>query len=207
MFASVAGDILIGLVLAGVVLGGTALAAVLVWRSLRRRWRLLATHAAARTASGLWTGAAALLESVGAGSRLSAGHGDISTWPPARSRREVRRAVDEAEAAVRGAADAGAPVGELPDLCRRLRAGAQDLDRLLATGGDVRHPRSGVGVLQPQVAEVLSASSSIRRAAVTAAGDATGPRLASLADDADREVRCLSAGVASARTSVPHPGA
>ena len=92
-------------------------------------------------------------------------------------------------------------------MCRRLRAGADEVDRLLAAAGDVRRPGGPDGApLQDQVAEVLAASSRISLAALRAAGDATGPRLAALVEDADRELRCLSAGVERAREAVPHPG-
>ena len=199
MLADAAPVVLAGLVFAGAVVAAATVAGLVAWRALRRRWRRVASHAAVRTAAAIWA-------TTGAGQRWVPNAGaDITRWSPQRARREMRRAVGDAEAAVRSAAEAGAPVGELPDLCRRLEAGAGDVDRLLNMGAAVGLGTEAGGVHR-QVAEVLAASSSIRLAAVTAASDATAPRIGSLASDADREVECLTAGLASARASLPHPG-
>jgi hypothetical protein len=196
MTASVSTDILVALVLLGLLVVGAVVAGMVLWRTLRRRWRLLGAHPAVRVAASAWTVASA----VGA----RAGRRDVGGWGAPRSRRELWGSVAKAEAAVEEADRAGAPVGDLPDLCRRLRVAAGDVDRLLVMGAEL--PVDAATGVRTQVAEVLSASANIRLAAVTATSDASAPRVSAIAADADRELQCITAGVKSARSSLPHPG-
>jgi hypothetical protein len=193
VLASATPEIVAVLAFVGLLTAGAVAVGVLVWRSLRRRWRILGAHPAVRTASLVW----GLVSGIGL--RVPAG------WDVGRAahrpRREMWRAVGQAEEAVAEADRAGAPVGELPDLCRRLHAAAQDVDRLLVIGADL--PPGASGGLRRQVAEVLAAAGNIRLAAVTAASDASGPRVSELAGDARREVECIAAGLERARTSFP----
>ena len=184
--------VLLGALVALVLLGAAAMtAAYLVWRRVRRRWRALRNHAGLRAA-------VALAGTVRAGR--------LGTPPIARLRFELWQSVSMATRAVRGAAEAGAAMADLPALCRRLRAAAEDLDRLLlmATGLDARAPQ--VGELRRQVAEALDASDAIRLAALASAGDAASARMGTLAADAGREVEAVAAGVARSRVALSGPG-
>ena len=58
--------------------------------------------------------------------------------------------------------------------------------------------------LRAQVGDVLRASSDVQRAAVASAGDLNGQRVRALVQDADHELRCLDAGLESARTALPN---
>ena len=106
-----------GTLAAVLVIGAAAVAGLVLWRAAKRRYRLVRNHAATQTAVALW----------GAG-LLPRGRGvccpeDLSGLITLRSSRRMWRAVDLAERGVRHAAEgAGAAVGDLPALCRRLRA-------------------------------------------------------------------------------------
>jgi hypothetical protein len=167
-------------------------AALLVRRTVRRRWRLVRSHGAVITLLALWDATAALR----AGRRRPLAGDNWSS--PRRVRRSLWQAVDGAADAVRTAADLGAPVAELPSLCRRLEGAAADLDRVLRLepGGPV--PPS----IRGHVQDVMRAADDVRRVAIAAAGDACDPRVAELARDADDEVQLLDAGLASARAAL-----
>ncbi len=109
------------------------------------------------------------------------------------------RTVDQAERAVRAADGIGASTVGLTSICARLRASVADLDTVL------RVEPSGVlpVELRAQVGDVLRAASDVQRAAVTSAGDHNGQRVRALVQDADHELRCLDAGLESARTALP----
>src|SRR5437899_11802246 len=68
-----------------------------------------------------------------------------------RARRELWRAVGAAEYAVAAAGRGGAPTGDLPALCRRLRQAAESADRRLAIGQRPAVPGAGP---EPGVSEV-----------------------------------------------------
>ena len=104
--------------------------------------------------------------------------------------RKMWRTVAGAEDAVRRCAKAGAPVGDLPGLCRRLRSVAGDVERTLRLGA--------VGSRR-QAAEVMVAAGDVRGAAAAAMADLSGPRARALAADAEREVRSISAGLDAGR--------
>jgi len=103
---------------------------------------------------------------------------------PASSSDVLWQAVDQAETAVTAAMAAGAPVGDLPSLCRRLRATATALDGLPADDG-----------VRRQVADVVATAGTIQSAATTATtAVVTGDQLRDLVADTDREVASLAAG-------------
>lgn len=170
---------------------------VVTWIRLRRRWRAL------RSSTTLRTGVALLgvLRSTGSArwrtGRWAAGAAGAAD-APAVLRLHLWQSVDAATRAVEAAERSGGSVGDLPSLCRRLRAATEDLDRLLVLAGGpdpVTGPGDGLG---RQVADVREAASSIRRAALVSAGDAAAARMGRLTDDARREVECVAAGVARA---------
>jgi hypothetical protein len=177
-----------------VVLGVAAavVAALLVRRTVRRRWRLVRSHGAVIALLALWDATAALRAR-----RRRPLAGD--NWSsPRRVRRSLWQAVDGAADAVRTAADLGAPVAELPSLCRRLEGAVADLDRVLRLEPAGPVPPS----IRGHVQDVMRAADDVRRVAIAAAADACDPRVAELARDADDEVQLLDAGMASARAAL-----
>ena len=56
-----------------------------------------------------------------------------------------------------------------------------------------------------QVIEVMQAAADVQRAAVASASDANGQRVRDLVRDADHEIQCLDAGLASAQAVLPPP--
>lgn len=192
-------------ILAGALLVATALmaamtaAAFLVWRWGRRKWRAFHAHAAVVGARSLWDATA----DGGFGHRTPRSSGDVDQevhqWTPRQVRRELWRAVDQADAAVRTASRAGAPVASLPDLCRRLNDAAVGLDQVLRVETGSRAPDQ----VATQAAEVIRAASDVRRAAVASASDATGHQVRELVRDADHEIQCLDAGLASVQAALP----
>ena len=135
---------------------------------------------------------------MGSARRAPSTPDDIYRWTPRRVRKELWRSVDRADAAVRAASDAGAPIASLPSLCRRLHDAAVGLDRVL------RIETSGTAPVDvaAQVIEVIQAASDVQRAAVASASDATGQQVSDLVRDADHEIQCLDAGVASAQAAL-----
>jgi hypothetical protein len=180
-----------GTLAAVVVIGAAAVAGLLVWRAAKRRYRLVRNHAAAQTAVALW-GVASSLEAR----RLLSG--DVRGLVTLRASRRMWRAVALAERGVGHAQAAGAAVGDLPALCRRLRSVATDVDHQVQLEAAAGSPGRSEPVRR-QVDDVLDAAHDIARAASVSVGEVTGPRAAELADDADREIRALSAGLARAR--------
>jgi hypothetical protein len=118
---------------------------------------------------------------------------------PRQVRKELWRAVDQARAAVRAAADAGAPTASLPALCRRLQEVAVALDQVLRVESSGTVPRE----VAEQVVEVVRAATDVQQAAVASASDANGQRVRDLVRDAGQEIQCLDAGLASVRAALP----
>ena len=54
-----------------------------------------------------------------------------------------------------------------------------------------------------QVVEVVRAATDVQKAAVASASDANGQRVRDLVRDADQEIQCLDAGLASVRAALP----
>ncbi|MGO8871007.1 MAG: hypothetical protein ACLQPH_06310 [Acidimicrobiales bacterium] len=178
------------------VVGGAALGTFLAWRYGRRKWRAFHSHGAVVGARTLW-------EATWSGrlrQRPAASSADMREWTSRRVRKELWRSVDQADAAVRTADDLGGPTASLPSLCGRLREAAIALDRVLRVEPAGPAPEE----MAAQAADVMQAAEDVRRAAVASASDATGQRVRDLARDADQELQCLDAGLASTRAALPH---
>ncbi len=183
------------LVLLVTVMVATVAGAYLLWRYGRRRWRAFHSHGAVTAATALW-------ETTASGwfrPRRPVAADQAAQWPARRLRKEMWRAVDQADAAIRAARDVGAPTASLPSLSRRLRATAVSLDQVLRVepSGPVPAP------VAEQALDVVKAAGDLQRAAVVSASDATGHQVADLSRDADQEISLLDAGLASARAALP----
>jgi hypothetical protein len=198
MVASVLVLLLVGgLVFVSLVMAAVATIGFLLWRYGRRKWRALRSHSAVVGAGLLW----AAVSSRHVRPRPAASPDDMKDWPARAVRKELWRSVDRAEAAVRTADDLGGPTASLPSLCRRLRHVAIALDRILRVA-----PESSVSPpLAAQAFDVMRAASDVQRAAVASAGDATGQNVGDLSRDADHELQCLDAGLASTRAVLGPP--
>lgn len=196
MLADLWEPVLVGtLVVATVLMSGMVVGGLLVWRYGRRKWRAFHSHGAVVGAMALWEATAA----GGYRRRAPWSPEDVYRWTPRRVRKELWRSVDGADAAVRAASDAGAPTASLPSLCRRLNAAAVALDRVLRIESSGTVPTE----VAAQVVEVIQAASDVQRAAVASASDATGQQVRDLVHDADHEIQCLDAGLASAQAALP----
>lgn len=191
MNASLEPVLLGGTLAAVLVIAAAAVAGLMLWRSAKRRWRMVRNHTATQTAVALW-GVASSLEAR----RLLSG--DLSGLATLRASRRMWRAVEVAERGVGHADGVGAAVGDLPALCRRLRSVATDVDRQVQLEVAAGSPGRSAHVRR-QVADVMAAARDIQQAAAVSVGDVTGPRARELAVDADREIRSLSAGLDRAR--------
>lgn len=184
--------VVLALSVAAVVVG-----ACLVWRYGRRKWRAFHSHGAVVAAMAVW-------EATASGRirhRAPLAAESAGQWSARRVRREMWRAVDRTDAAVRVATEVGAPTASLPSLCRRLRQSAIGLDQVLRVEPSAPVPPE----VAEQAMEVIRAANDLQRAAVASASDATGQRIDNLAADADQEIRLLDAGLASARAVLPRP--
>lgn len=170
---------------------------LLLWRFGLRRWRLLRSHQAVVGAGVLWTAVTSRSRWRGPAHSPS----DMADWPARAVRKEMWRAVDRAEAAVRTADDLGGPTASLPSLCRRLRHASIDLDRILRMEPD----GATSSAVATQAFEVMRAASEVQRAAVASAGHATGHHVEALTRDAEEELLCLDAGLASTRALAGEP--
>jgi hypothetical protein len=93
---------------------------------------------------------------------------------------------------VAAAVAAGAPVGELPALCRELRRLRRDADRrlmLAAVDGRGRDEQARV-----QAAAVRASAERIRSLAVRSLTETSGPAASRLATHVDTEATALDAG-------------
>jgi len=115
-----------------------------------------------------------------------------------RARRELWRAVGAAEHAVAAARRGGAPTGDLPALCRRLRQAAESADRHLAIGQRSAVPGAGPEPGVSEVSNLVSAAGQIQAAASAALASVSAPAAHQLAADVHIEAEALSAGLASA---------
>jgi hypothetical protein len=173
------------LVFAALLMAAGVVAVFLLWRFSRRKWRAFRSH-------GMVIGAVALWEATASG-RLRpqpSSFADVNLWTPKRVRRELWRAVDGADAAVRAASQG---------LCRRLRDVSVGLDRVLRVEPTGTVPPDVVS----QAVDVMRAASDVRAAAVASASDANAQKVRSLVLDADHEIQCLDAGLASAQSALP----
>jgi hypothetical protein len=186
-----------GLVFISLVVATISAAGFLLWRYGRRKWRALRSHSAVVGAGLLWTAASARYVRP----RRATSPDDMSDWPARQVRREMWRSVDRAEAAVRTADDLGGPTASLPSLCRRLRHAAMGLDRILRVEPD----GAASPILAAQAFDVMRAASDVQQAAVLSAGDANARRVDELSRDADHELVCLDAGLASTQAVLGRP--
>jgi hypothetical protein len=184
------------LVFVGLVAAVTFTGGYLLWRYGRRKWRAFHSHGAVVAAGSLWAASSGYLRP-----RFELSAEVAGRWPARRVRKEMWRAVDQAQAAVRSAAGVGAPTASLPSLCARLREAAIGLDQVLRVDPSGPVPPAVV----EQVLEVVRAAGDLQRAAVASASDATGQQVSDLVHDADQEIQLLAAGLASARTVLPPP--
>jgi hypothetical protein len=118
---------------------------------------------------------------------------DPSWWSIRNERRSIQRSASAAEHSVTAAVAAGAPVGELPALCRELRRLRRDADRrlmLAAVDGRGRDEQARV-----QVAAVRASAERIRSLAVRSLTETSGPAAGRrLATQVDTEATALDAG-------------
>jgi hypothetical protein len=185
------------LVIAGLVAGATlAVAFLLARRYVRRRWRFVRHHPLTRGA--MTAGAFVLAGRERFWARATPMQ--LSSGRPARVRRRMWVAVEDAEKAVAHASSHEAPVAELPSVCRSLHALAGDLDGLL------RHERrlpAGMhrsDALRGQVAELIGAARDVQAAALRAGSEAAEPQVRALVGRAAEEIDIASAGLARLRS-------
>jgi hypothetical protein len=192
-----------GELLAAALLTGATLVAVVaagaawLWRRVRRRLDGLGQILAVRGREA----AAMAGGSVGsAGSRWlwSLPVPDRRWREGGRARRELWRAVGAAEHAVAAARRGGAPTGDLPALCRRLRQAAGTADRRLAIGQRPAVPGAGPEPAISEVSGLVSAAGQIQAAASAALASVSAPAAHQLAGDVRIEAEALAAGLASA---------
>lgn len=173
---------------------------LLARRYVRRRWNLVRRHPVTR---GLLAGGAF----VRAGRERSwaqATPEELSSGSPARVRRRMWTAVEDAELAVAHASSHDAPVGELPSVCRSLGGLADELDGLLRLERRLPLGTTRTDGLRSQVAELIGASRDVQAAALKAGSDAAEPQVRALVRRAADEIDIASAGLARLR-SVAHP--
>ncbi|HMD46036.1 MAG TPA: hypothetical protein VKG43_07745 [Acidimicrobiales bacterium] len=203
MAASILTPLIFGLLfLIFLMLSAAAVGGFLLWRWGRRKYREVRNHVAGRTLVGAWS----MVQNRRSPWASNFTWDDVHAWTPQRARREMWRAVDAAESAVRVADQGGASVAELPTLCRRIREVSSDVDRILR----VEPPKSPEGSdpsdLRRQVADVIDAAIDVQRAAVAAASDANAAKVRALTRDAGDELDCVAAGLARSAFPVHHQG-
>jgi hypothetical protein len=196
MFAALWEPILaVALALATLLMVGVVVVGFLLWRYGRRKWRAFHSHGAVIGAVALWEATA----THGFRRQTPLTPEEVYRRTPRQVRKELWRTVDQAGAAVRAAAEAGAPTASLPVLCRRLNEIAVRLDQVLRVESTGTVPRQ----VASQAIEVMRAANDVKEAAVASASDAAGQRVGDLVRDADHEIQCLDAGLASARAVLP----
>jgi hypothetical protein len=187
------------LLIAGVLFVVGLTAAFLVVRSfVRHHWRIVRAHPVTRGAMA----AAALAEAGREHYSARRTAEQVSLGAASRIRRRMWVAVDDAEHAVTHAESRGAPVAELPAVCRSLRSVAGELDALLRLERRLGPGRQN-GAVRAQVAELVTAARDVQSAALAAAGDATEPQLRALVRRATDEVEIVSSALGRLRTLVP----
>jgi len=178
------------------VLGAVVLAAAVggfLWarRVVRRRVRSLRQRVAASGVDQVrgWA------QRLDAGALLHLEPFDATWREGYRSRWRMQRAVRGAKDAVRRAEAVGAPIGDLAAVLRRTEDAAGQVDVLMGVVG-----RYGAHVDAPaQAGSVTRAAEAIRRAAIRAVADCSGPAVARAAAEADDEAKAVLAGLQRAR--------
>ena len=118
-------------------------------------------------------------------------------------RRDLWRAVAGSERAVGHLRAAGAPLGDLPSLVRRLRSAATDLDRSLQIAQDSASATGTTEALSRDLGLLRSAAEHIQRSAAIALGASASPAVGALVDDTRRELAAFSAAIS--RAVMPSP--
>jgi hypothetical protein len=188
------------LLIAGLLMALAAGVAFFLARAyVRRHWHLVRGHLVVR---GLLAGLAV----------LAAGRErywarctpeQLSQGTPARVRRRMWVAVEDAEAAVAHADAHDAPVADLPAVCRSLRTAARELDGLL------RHERrlpSGTrrsDAVRQQAADLIGAARDVQAAALRAGSEAAAPQVRSLVRSAADEIDLVSTALSRLRSLAP----
>lgn len=185
------------LLLAGLV-GALVLAVgfLLARRYVRRRWNLVRGHPVTRGV--LAAGAFVLDRRERAWARATPE--ELSSGSPAKVRRRMWVAVDDAEKAVTHASSHDAPVADLPSVCRSLRGLADELDGLLRLERRLPMGTPRTDGLRSQVAELISASRDVQAAALRAGSDAAEPEVRALVRRAAEEIDLASFGLARLRS-------
>jgi hypothetical protein len=190
------------LMVVAVVLVACALTALAGALWLRRRWRRLLLVLGGRAQA-----AAAEAGRTGWRWALAQPLPDARWRHVTRARRQVLLAVSSAERAVDAAAVAGAPVGDLPQLARRLRSAADAVDASLAVGQrDPRTRREAGEATTGQVREVLRAAACIHDAAALALTASSERERTGLVRDAERELTAIATGARRAAEASGTPG-
>lgn len=169
----------------------------LLYRAARRRWRrFVAAGVGAASTHGLalglrWCSAQPFTSS--------------SWWRLQRDRQRMWRAVSTASKSVETAQAAGAPIGDLPRLCKDLRRTAEHLDAFLvaqaAPTSAPGHQRASrqLAASQKDLPSVLAAAADIHHSAVLALADEASPRVRALSSSVRIETEAFRSGLASAR--------
>jgi hypothetical protein len=128
---------------------------------------------------------------------------DLSRATAARARRRLWVAIEDAEAAVHHADATGAPVAELPAVCRSLRQVAGQLDTLLRLERRLPIGPNRPDAVRVQLAEVVHAAHDVQAAALRASSDATEPQIRALVRDARDELEIVASALSRLRSLSP----
>jgi len=118
-----------------------------------------------------------------------------------RARRRMHRAVEAASQAVRHADAAGAPVGDLPSVCRRLQSSAGQVDHLLRVPPLPADPAALPADPVGEADAVAVAAGRIHAAARASLHQFASPAVTSASDAAHLEVVAVHEGLRA--TSLP----
>lgn len=115
-----------------------------------------------------------------------------SWWSIRGERHSLRRSVGAAEHSVAAAVAAGAPVGDLPALCRDLRQVYRETDRRLMLAALGSH--AGNDQVRSQAVALRGSAGQIRSLAVRTLAETSGPATGQLAAQVDNEAAALAEG-------------
>lgn len=189
------GDVLllIGVVTLALMVTVVATTALAV-RAVRRRYRRLRSRLSTR---GVGTSSRPDLPAVRAVAATTVG--SAAWWASQRDRHRMWRAVSAAQHAVGVAQQSGAPVGDLPALCRQLSTAAAGVDAVLRASAGERAWRR-----DPDAEQVERAALDVQRAALDSLAMVAAADTAPVLSAVRLEVAALSAGVrAAAATGRP----
>lgn len=183
------GDLLLLLgVVTMMLLLAVATTTALAVRAVRRRYRRLRSRVGMR---GIGTTARPDLPAVRAVAAATVG--STAWWASQRDRQRMWRAVSAAQNAVSVAQQSGAPVGDLPALCRQLSTAAGGIDAVLRASAGDRSWRRDAGAEQVERAALDVQRAAVESLTMVAAAD-TAPVLSAVR----LEVAALAAGVRAA---------